>query len=172
MRDDFMRMLYEQYFEVIKKYCLPKLRFDEEAAEDCAHAVFDKAGEQYEKLVDHPKVLGWLMLTAKHLVHKQWMKNARDAARNVPLELVTSIPDRSDPFDAAELPEEDIKRITDEVLSGLDERELAYYKLLYVEKLSFSEIGERFGVSEKAARAKLSRIKMKLKKRIIYLLGG
>ena len=171
MRDEFVRMLYERYFEMVKKYCLPKLRFDEEAAADCAHAVFDKAGEQYEKLKDHPNVTGWLIVTAKHLVHKRWTKNVRDAAGSIPLELASAIPDRSDPFDAVELSDEEIRRITGAVLSGLDEREMSFYTLLYVDKLSFREIGERLGVSEKAARAKLSRITMKLKKRIIYFLN-
>ena len=172
MREEFVRDLYEQYFDVIKKYCLPKLRFDEDAAADCAHAVFDKAAEQYEKLKEHPNVLGWLMVTAKHLLHKSWRKSARDSARNVPLELVTAIPDGSDPFDAVELGDADIARITEAVLSALDEREKEFYVLCFRENLPFSEIAERMGVTEKAARAKLARIKLKLKQRIIYFLNG
>ena len=170
MRDEFIRELYEKYFDTVKKYCLPKLGFDEEAAADCAHAVFDKAGEKYEKLKSHPNVLGWLMVTAKHLVKKSWSKGTREASRRVTLELAARLPDPRDPFDAVEMSEADIKRITAEVLSGLDPREREFYELCFVKNLPFAEIAERTGVTEKAARAKLARIKLKLKQRIIYLL--
>ena len=103
MREEWLRDLYERYFGAITKYCLPKLGFDESAAADCAHAVFDRAGEQYEKLKDHPNVLGWLMVTAKHLVHKNWSKKSRESSKSVPLELITALPDPRDPFDAVEL---------------------------------------------------------------------
>ena len=172
MREEFLRKLYEQYFEVIKKYCLPRLRFDEDAAADCAHAVFDKAAEAYEKLCDHPNVLGWLMITAKHLLHKKWRKSARDSSRSIPLELVTAIPDGRDPFDAVELDDAEIARITEAVLSALDEREREFYVLCFKDNLPFAEIAARMGVTEKAARAKLARIKLKLKQRIIYFLNG
>lgn len=171
MRDEFMRMLYEQYFDVIKKYCLPKLSFDEDSAEDCAHAVFDLAGERYEKLRTHPNVLGWLMLTAKHLVHKKWRRNVKETASRIPLELVIALPDQRDPFDEVELPQKEIERITGAVLSGLDEKEREYYTLYYVDNVPFRDIAARLGGSEAAARAKLSRITMKLKKRIIYFLN-
>lgn len=172
MREEFIRELYEQYFEIIKTYCLPKLGFDEASASDCAHAVFDKAAEQYEKLKAHPNVLGWLTVTAKHLIHKSWRRNAKEAVSRIPLELAESIPAGGDPFDEAELPQSEIERITEAVLSGLDEREREFYTLYYVENLPFAELSEKLGVTEKAARAKLSRITMKLKKRIIYFIGG
>ena len=171
MRDEFVRELYEQYFDVIKKYCLPKLGFDEDAAADCAHAVFDRAGEQYEKLKTHPAILGWLLTTAKHIVHKNWKRSARETVRNIPLDILTSLPDRTDPFDAVELSEAEIRNITETVLSGLDERESEFYRLCFKENRSFAEIAEITGVSEKAARAKLARIKLKLKQRIIYFLN-
>ena len=170
MREEWLRELYEKYFGAITKYCLPKLGFDESAAADCAHAVFDKAGEQYEKLRDHPNILGWLTVTAKHLVHKRWTKSSREAARSVPLELVSAIPDQRDPFDAVELSEKEIRRITAQVLSGLDEKERELYELCFVKNLPFAEIAEKTGMTEKAARAKLARIKLKLKQRIIYFL--
>ncbi|MCR5809340.1 MAG: sigma-70 family RNA polymerase sigma factor [Clostridiales bacterium] len=171
MRDEFVRELYEQYFDVIKKYCLPKLGFDEDAAADCAHAVLDRAEEQYEKLKSHPAILGWLLTTAKHLVHKNWKRSARETIRNVPLDLLTALPDSTDPFDAVELSEAEIRSITEAVLSGLDEREREFYRLCFRENRSFTEIAEMTGVSEKAARAKLARIKLKLKQRIIYFLN-
>ena len=170
MREEFIRDLYEQYFETVKKYCLPRLRFDEGAAAECAHAVFEEAERHYEKLRGHPKVLGWLIQTAKNKLKKSWRKSIRDAAREVPLELAASVPDGGDPFDAVELPESEIERITEEVLSCLDERERRFYDLFFKEGLSFEETGRMFGVSEKAARAKLARIKLKLKQRIIYLM--
>ena len=171
MREEFMRMLYERYFDVIKKYCLPKLSFDEASASDCAHAVFDLAEKQYDKLKDHPNVPGWLMTTAKHLVHKRWKKNVKEAANRIPLELAAAIPDGRDPFDAVELDESEIERITGAVLSGLDGKEREYYELYFKQNLSFADMASRLGVSEKAVRAKLARIKLKLKQRIIYFLN-
>lgn len=166
MREEFLRMLYEKHFDTVYKYLLPKLGFDKDAAADCAHAVFDEAGKKFEKLKEHPNVLGWLMTTAKHKLHKAWQRNARAAARSIPLELAAAVPDRGDPFDAVELTEGDIRSITDTVLSGLSEKELEIYRLYYVKRLSFAQTAQSLGISEKAARARLARVKAKLLNRL------
>lgn len=166
MREEFLRMLYEKHFQTVFEYCLPKLGFDKDAAADCAHAVFDEAGKKFEKLADHPNLLGWLMVTAKHKLHKAWRRNTRDTAKLIPIELASAIPDAGDPFDAVELTDADITAITAEVLSGLSEGELVIYRLFFVDRLSFRETGERLGISEKAARARLARVKAKLKNRL------
>lgn len=171
MREEFIGMLYEKYFETVKQYCLPRLRFDEAAAADCAHSVFDEALAHAEKLRSHPNPLGWLMQTAKHKLHKSWRSASRETARNIPLEIAAALPDSRDPFDAVELPESEIRRITGAVLSGLDENERRYYELFFVRSLPFAQVAREMGVSEKAARAKLARIKLKLKQRIIYFLN-
>ena len=103
MRDEFLRMLYEKHFETVFDYCLPKLGFDNDAAADCAHAVFDEAGKQYEKLANHPNLLGWLMTTAKHKLHKAWRRSTRERLRLIPLDLAEAVPDGGDPFAAVEL---------------------------------------------------------------------
>ena len=171
MREEFMRELYEKHFELVYKYCLSKLRHDEDAAAEVAHAVFEAAGEKYESLREHPNKLGWLMQTAKHMIRRRWTRSAKEAAKNIPLELVTALPDGRDPFDSVELTEGDIKRITAEVLSGLSPGEREIYELFYRRKLTYAETAASLGVSEKAARARLARVKAKLTKRIIYFLG-
>lgn len=169
MREEFIRMLYEKHFDAVFRYLLPKLGFDEGAAADCAHAVFDMAAEKYEKLKDHPNVLGWLMTTAKHLLHKQWRKSSSEALRSIPLELACAVPDGRDPFDAVELADGDIKRITEVVLSGLKENELEIYRMFYVDNRSFGDIAQSLGISEKAVRARLARVKAKLINRLAEL---
>ena len=57
------------------------------------------------------------------------------------------------------------------MLSGLDGKEREYYELYFKQNLSFADMASRLGVSEKAVRAKLARIKLKLKQRIIYFLN-
>ena len=169
MREEFVRMLYEKHFETVFKYLLPKLGFDNDAAADCAHAVFDIAGEKYEKLKDHPNVLGWLMTTAKHLLHKSWRKSAKAASHSIPLELACAVPDSRDPYDAVELTDADIRSITQIVLSGLKENELAIYRMFFVENRSFEDISKALGISEQAVRARLARVKAKLLNRIAEL---
>lgn len=171
MREEFIRGLYEKHFELVYKYCLSKLRHDEDAADDCAHAVFESAAENYERLKTHPNTLGWLMLTAKHMIRRRWRKNGKDALRNIPLDLLTSVPDGRDPFDSVELTEKDIAGITEQVLSALSPGEEEIYRHFYREKLSYAETAQRMGISEKAARARLARVKAKLMKRIIYFIG-
>ena len=159
MREEFVRMLYEKHFDTVFRYLLPKLGFDKDAAADCAHAVFDMAGEKYEKLKDHPNILGWLMTTAKHLMHKSWCKSSKAAAHSIPLELACAVPDGRDPFDAVELTDEDIRSITETVLSGLKENEFEIYRMYYVDGISFEGIAQALGISEKAVRARLARVK-------------
>lgn len=165
-REEFVRMLYEEHFDTVFKYCLPKLGFDEDAAADCAHSVFDEAEKKFEKLLSHPNRLGWLMTTAKHKLHKAWRKSSRESSRNLPIELACAVPDARDPFDAVELTDEDVKEITAAVLSGLKENELEIYRLFFTENLSFAETADRLGITEKAARARLARVKVKLRNRL------
>lgn len=172
MRDEFVGMLYERYFDVIFKYCLPKLRFDESAAADCAHAVFDEAAKKRDKLMKHPNVAGWLMVTAKHKVHKCWTKDLNSAVHSVPIDLMAAIPDSRDPYDAIELTDGDIAHITEAVLSGLSENEAEIYRLFFRDGVSYADIAEKLGISEKAVRARLARVKAKLKARIIYFIDG
>lgn len=171
MQDEFIAGLYERYFDLVFKYCLPRLHFDESSAADCAHAVFDAASEKREKLSRHPNVAGWLMVTARHMVHKRWTKDVKSAAESIPIDLLTALPDKHDPFDAIELTDSDVKQITEAVLSGLNENEALIYKLFYRDDLPFPEIAARLGISEKAAHARLDRVKAKLKQRIIYFLN-
>lgn len=171
MREEFIRGLYEQYFGLVYKYCLSKLRHDEDAADETAHAVFDSAAESWEKLREHPNILGWLMLTAKNLIRRRWRDGGRDKLRSIPLELIVSVPDPRDPFDSVELSDKDIAGITEQVLSGLSPAEREIYELFYRSNLPYPDIAEKLGISEAAVRARLARVKAKLMKRIIYFLG-
>lgn len=46
---EFVHKLYEHYYFLLYRYALPKMDFDEDAAANCAHAVFDVATKNIDK---------------------------------------------------------------------------------------------------------------------------
>lgn len=168
MQRAFVRELYDKYYDIVFQYCMHMLNFDEASASDCAHAAFDRAEAQYEKLATHPNVAGWLMTTAKHMVYKQWRRNKENLLRMVSIDLIAAIPDRHDPYDLVELTSADIERISELVLSCLKPKERELYQLYFVDGHSFAQAAEILGISEKAVRARLARIKVKLKDRLAF----
>lgn len=151
---------------MLYRYCLPELNFDEGAAADCVHAAFDIAEARYEKLIQRPNLRGFLFKTVKNMVHHHRRDNRRVYVAS--LDFIASIPDPCNPFDAIELTNADIERISGEVLSCLRPEERELHRLYYVENRSYADIAKAFGVSEKAIRARLARLKVKLKEKIIY----
>lgn len=170
MGDEFVRQLYEKYYNIVFQYCLPKLHFDEQVAADCAHAAFDKAEAKYEKLQNHPNILGWLLRTSKNIIMKQWRSYKILAPKTISLELIAELPDNRDPFDMVELSSDDIDKICERLLSELKPEEHKMYLQYFCEKRTIQEIAAANGISDKAARAKLARIKIKLKEKIIYFM--
>lgn len=74
---EIIRNLYEQYYFLLYRYALPKVNFDNDAAANCVHAVFDVASKNIEKLRDHENIGGWMMRSLKNIISDHYKAQRR-----------------------------------------------------------------------------------------------
>ncbi len=118
---------------------------NEEDAEDLVHEVFVRAINSYGKLVEHKNPEAWLSTTLKNCIRNYRRLHAN--RRNISLEEYGDL--------AAPELAEPLSRILPKQLSA-DDREILIWRI--EQRLSYREIGKRLGISEEAARVKMSRI--------------
>ena len=118
---------------------------NEDDAEDLVHEVFVRAINSYGKLVEHKNPEAWLSTTLKNCIRNYRRLHAN--RRNISLEEYGDL--------AAPEIAERLSHIIPEHLPAGD-REMLIWRI--EQRLSHREIGKRLGISEEAARVKMSRI--------------
>ena len=118
---------------------------NEEDAEDLVHEVFVRAINSYGKLVEHKNPEAWLSTTLKNCIRNYRRLHAN--RRNISLEEYGDL--------AAPEIAERLSHIQPNQLPAGDKAMLIWR---IEQRLSYREIGKRLGISEEAARVKMSRI--------------
>ena len=118
---------------------------NEEDAEDLVQEVFVRAINSYGKLVEHKNPEAWLSTTLKNCIRNYRRLHAN--RRNISLEEYGDL--------AAPEIAEPLSRLMPEQLPAGDKAMLIWR---IEQGLSHREIGKRLGISEEAARVKMSRI--------------
>ena len=126
---------------------------NEDDAEDLVHEVFVRAINSYGKLVEHKNPEAWLSTTLKNCIRNYRRLHAN--RRNISLEEYGDL--------AAPEIAERLSHILPKQLPA-DDREMLIWRI--EQGLSHREIGKRLGISEEAARVKMSRIIGKCKELI------
>lgn len=167
--NSFIVKLYELHSAAVKKVVMIKL-FSKSIGdiEDCVQEVFAIALEKQEQLINHPNIIGWLTVTAKHTALKHNEKYTKiKAVDNIILE---TIPDA---LDLCEQVTEDIvfkdlmeRGILENVFSELDFEEKRLYNLKWKQNLSYFEIQKTLGISSSAVKNRILRLRQKITSRI------
>ena len=123
---------------------------NEEDAEDLVHEVFVRAINSYGKLVEHKNPEAWLSTTLKNCIRNYRRLHAN--RRNISLEEYGDLA-------APELAERLSHIIPEQLPTG--DKAMLIWRI--EQRLSYREIGKRLGISEEAARVKMSRIVGKCK---------
>ena len=118
---------------------------NEEDAEDLVHEVFVRAINSYGKLVEHTNPEAWLSTTLRNCIRNYRRLHAN--RRNISLEEYGDL--------AAPEIAERLSNIIPEQLPAGDKAILIWR---IEQRMSYREIGQRLGISEEAARVKMSRI--------------
>ena len=118
---------------------------NEEDAEDLVHEVFVRAINSYGKLVEHKNPEAWLSTTLKNCIRNYRRLHAN--RRNISLEEYGDLA-------APELAERLSHIIPEQLPTG--DKAMLIWRI--EQRLSYREIGKRLGISEEAARVKMSRI--------------
>ena len=114
----FLDELYEQYYDVLFRYCLPYLNRDIDSSADCVHMVFDVAAAKVKTLMKHPNIGGWMYATAKNCIKKELRRIKMEQTKFE--RLVDSMPTTTqiDP-----ILEDEVDALRDRIVDTLNEAE-------------------------------------------------
>jgi len=147
--------LYEQYYEVLFRYCMSRLNRNEDAAAECVHRTFEVTLQKITALRSHSNIGGWLMNTVKNQIAKAHDRAKRDIlvyrqmAANMTQEALLSIDGDLD---------------AEAFLARLSEGERVLYERYYVHGEKANEIALALGSSEAAVWMRLSRLRNKMQR--------
>ena len=133
-------------------------------AEEIAQDVFATAARKAPKLARHPGIAAWLHVTTRHVADRARAKTHRHQAK------LARFRETSPPMATA--PSADLAATIDPALARLPEGEREILVLRFFEDLDYPEIAARTGVSEAAARKRVSRGLRTLEKRLGTTLAG
>ena len=161
---DFVNGILERDYELFRSIALSQLDGDEDAADECIHAMLDIARKKKGIIYNHPKPAAYLTITLKNCIKKQIDKRARQPVFLDISTLADILPAPDDDFgDEDVVPDSVIEDAKAQILSRLTEDEYRLYKMLCTDKLPEYEIAERLGISYAAARTRIKRLKIKVR---------
>ncbi len=115
----------------------------------------------------------WLRRVAQNLISDHWRRKHRRPAQ-IPIENAAIAGELAERIDSELLPAEAVQKqeLLDQValaVTALPAADQELVVLHYVQGLPFGEIGERFGMSERAIEGRLYRARRKLKELLAHL---
>jgi RNA polymerase sigma-70 factor (ECF subfamily) len=147
--------LYKEYYTYIREkadwYVTDICPKSEITADDLAQETFLAAWRAMDKLIDHPNLLGWLLVTMKNKA----LHLRRDLTQS--LEAVKVM---------IEIMKDNIRAGSArplDIMSELSEIDAQVLRLFYLSEFSTREISKMLGITENAARARLHKARVRLR---------
>ena len=162
------------FYTQIVKYCYYRTSKNRSDAEDIAGEVFLRLGKKWDTLDSHDenRVLGWLYSTA----NKVMLEQHRDKLTQETLtsSLTTNngadidLPDESvDGYEENHKFENYISQIKDELCA----KDFEFFEYIVIQKLPYKDVGQKFRISESAAKMRWQRLKRKLMPILDHIFG-
>ena len=163
-QSEFLEELYRKNFQVLLDYASANLPVD--LATEVVQETFTLASEQVEKLMCHPKPMGWLVKTVKNK-NKQWKRRYNNYVRCcVPLEKQFKDAASLD-GDPAKRYEADLaKERVSEIKQILSRDEKYILRRIIGEHATHKQLAEELGITESACQKRFERIKKKARKHL------
>ena len=162
-KDDAFTTFLQRHAPLVYNVALRRTQ-DAATAEEIAQDVFATAARKAPKLANHPGIAAWLHVTTRNIADRARAKTHRHQAK------LARFRETSPP--AATAPSADLAGTIDPALARLPESEREILVLRFFEDLDYPEIAARTGVSEAAARKRVSRGLRTLEKRLGTTLAG
>ena len=152
----FWDQLYTHYYPIVFRYCMIHLAYNEDAANECTHTVFEIALRKIDSLHTHSNIGGWLMSAAKLEISKF------NRIQNRNFELLRTISDIAK-VNAGHDFQTDSQIDEEALLSYLRENERRLYQMHYIEQASVKEIAAFLNTSESVIRKRISRLRVEIR---------
>ena len=154
---------YEQFNAIYKKYYsemyyfAKKVLVSEDMAEDVVQEAFVVAYRRFDVLSAAPSPKGWLFKVLRHIIGDTYKKQSRL------LETISLLED-------SDIPVHDKTNLRLELEGTLGEEDLEILIKLYVERYTYQEISKIHNISVAAAKKRVQRAKVKLRKELEKIL--
>lgn len=160
--------IIKEHYHVIYSFCFSQLK-NEADSKDVTQDVFILMTEKAYKLHDN-NLRAWLFEVASRKIKLKFRERAKYSGCVYFDDDTCEIPDCvNDVYffeKEEELDDKQILEMKEEILSRLTPDEQIMYHDVYVNKMQYSEIAQKLGISEKAANVRSFRLKQKIKKMV------
>lgn len=147
--EELFTTLYDQEYERLLKSAY-RMTGDRELAHDVVHETFLLAIFRQNELIVHPKPAAWIFLTLRNILSNELRLCVH---KEISLEEIADIPAK-----AADTP---LDHVLPAQLNG-EERKVLIWR--YEQRINYSEMADRLGISEAACRNRVSRAVAKCRK--------
>lgn len=159
--DALLNDAYVQYYTMVYRFCLSRLKDDRHSVEDCVQESFLVLYNKYLSGEHIEYVSAFLLQTASNFVKKQYAELEK-SKRHIDIEEVRHIPSQDEDIDDRLTFEQYSRQISD----ALNDTDAEIFSLRYIEEFKIEEIAVRMNMSIPAVTTRLSRMRTKLKKEL------
>lgn len=157
-KEKFFRKLYDEAYGKLYTF-LGRKQANKDCVEDVIQETFLEAYSKVEFLMGHPNQMGWLYVTAKNKAMK--LRANRKEICCLDSGMIDVIED--DNAGAVEYKEIELAEV---IKKFVGENEYEMFCDYYANDYTYTEIAEKYGISENSVRMRMSRLKKKLKDHI------
>ena len=158
------------YYNDIYHLCLSRLKKEENAA-DVTQEVFLFFQEKYNEL-DDDYIKAWLYKVADNKIKERFRAIAKREKELIYAAVFGSRTSTDILYEMEEdnkVTPEELEEKKKSLLSSLSEKELELFEMVYTKHMEYEEMAKAFDISEHAVRARVYRLRLKIKERAAFI---
>ncbi len=162
----------DKYYQRVHSYIYGKTGKNKSYADECTNSVFFIFSQKGLKLEDSV-VQPWLMKTATNKLKEYFRKQEKENMITY-LDDISTIPSNDVDLLDKIYTDEDIEAAKEKLLSLLSDKEMEMYECYFVQKMTYAEVAQKFGIDRNTASKRLHIIRKKLEDEVskMFAVGG
>ncbi len=159
------------YYNDIYHLCLSRLKKEDNAA-DVTQEVFLIFQEKYEGLEDD-YIKAWLYKVANNKIKEQFRAIAKQEKELIFGAVFGSCTSTDILYEMEEdnkITPEEIEEKKKSIISSLSDKELELFEMVYTKHMEYKELAKAFDISEHAVRARVYRLRLKIKEKAAFVM--
>ena len=155
----------EEYYMSIYKYCYIHLKSASSNSYDVTNEIFALLCEKWDSL-ENENIRAWLYRTADNIIKKFRRENGKIRKKLLYIEDLDQIAfnDLTYEQDFDKMSDDDIEKYKSDIMNELSGRDKELYKMVFKDKLPYSEICGRLHITRDTLIKRVYRFRQKIKK--------